>query len=78
MMPDGPRVPVDFVRDTTRVAKITGVDELAIEGFIVAVWTHDGSVRLAHNGCCTAHAAGALRFILGHGDAPMVPCSGDQ
>lgn len=73
-----PQVPPDFVGDVARVAKITGVDELAIQGFIVAMWTHDGAVRLAHNGCCTAHAREALLWVMNHEGARLVPCSGDE
>lgn len=61
-----------------RIAKVAGVDELAIKGFIVAVWMNDGSLVLGHSACCTAHARETLVQLSNRELTQLVPCSDEQ
>lgn len=70
--------PPGWADDIASAAAITGVDELAVEGFILVVMLDDGSTRLAHTTCCNVHAIGHLVVLITDGMPPLVRCSGEQ
>lgn len=70
--------PREFAADVARVARVVEVDELAVEGYIVAALMTDGRIVVATNGCCTAHAIASLAINAVAQVPALVPCSAEQ